>query len=60
MSVSTERRLLKFQELLTMVSNPTGTVGELFFNTTDDKLYVWNGSACGGSLTLMVTPIPDQ
>jgi hypothetical protein len=27
-------------------SNPSsGTVGELFFNTTDDKLYVWNGSA---------------
>ena len=26
--------------------NPgSGTVGELFFNTTDDKLYVWNGSA---------------
>ena len=24
---------------------PSGTVGELFFNTTDDKLYVWNGSA---------------
>ena len=24
---------------------PSATVGELFFNTTDDKLYVWNGSA---------------
>ena len=26
--------------------NPgSGTTGELFFNTTDDKLYVWNGTA---------------
>ena len=27
-------------------TNPgSGTTGQLFFNTTDDKLYVWNGSA---------------
>jgi hypothetical protein len=28
-------------------NNPTSgsAVGELFFNTTDDKLYAWNGSA---------------